>query len=183
VARLTAAAIVLDFWFAATPAALRFADDAGFDARCTARFGTLHRLLSAEVPQTWASDPDAALAAIIVLDQFSRNIGRGTASAFANDAAAQALTLKALARGDDLGIDATHRQFLYMPLMHAEDAALQARSVSVFDALGYPEVTVFADRHAATIARFGRFPARNAALGRVSTTAEAAFLAQQPAGF
>ena len=182
-ARLTAAAIVLDFWFAETPAKLRFAVDAGFDVRCSARFGTLHRLLSAGVPDAWTADADATLAAIIVLDQFSRNINRGSARAFANDAAARALTLMALARGDDANLDTTRRQFLYMPLMHAEDAALQARSVALFAALGDADITAFAERHAAAITRFSRFTARNAALGRVSTGEEAAYLAEHSAGF
>lgn len=182
-AGLAAADIVLDFWFAETPAALHFADDAVFDRRCAARFGTLHRLLAAGVPDAWAADPTAMLAAVIVLDQFSRNIDRGSAKAFANDGAAQALTLAALARGDDAALDSVHRQFLYMPLMHAEDSALQARSVTLFAALGDDEVTAFAQRHAAAIERFGRFPARNAALGRTSTAAELAFLAEHPTGF
>ena len=182
-AGLAAAAIVLDFWFAETPASLRFATDPGFDGRCAARFGTLHRLLSDRVPDAWATDAQATLAAIIVLDQFSRNIDRGSGAAFANDAAARALTEAALVRGDDAGLDITHRQFLYMPLMHAEDAAAQAQSLALFSALGDPDITTFAERHAAAIDRFGRFPARNAALGRMTTAAEAAFLADGNAGF
>ena len=182
-AGLAAAAIVLDFWFAETPASLRFAADPGFDGRCSARFGTLHRLLSDRVPDAWAADPRATLAAIIVLDQFSRNIDRGSGAAFANDAAARGLTEAALARGDHAGLDIAHCQFLYMPLMHAEDAAAQAQSVALFTALGDPGITTFAARHAAAVDRFGRFPARNAALGRVSTEAEVAYLAKYPSGF
>lgn len=182
-ARLTAVDLVLDFWFAETLAAQRFAADPAFDARIAARFGTLHRWLARGVPEAWRATPDGTLASVIVLDQFSRNIDRGTVAAFANDAAARALTEAALVRGDDAGVDTLHRQFLYMPLMHAEDTAVQARSVALFGAMGDPAVTDFARNHAAVIDRFGRFPARNAALGRASTAAELAFLAEHPAGF
>lgn len=177
-ARLTPAAdgIVRDFWFAETRPEQRFASDPAFDARIAARFGTLYEVLAAGVPEAWQATPTGVLAAVIVFDQFPRNLFRGQAKAFATDAAARALTVTALARGDDAGLSEVERQFLYMPLMHSEDAADQQRSVALFEALSDTDAADFARRHRDVVARFGRFPARNAALSRETTAEEAAFL-------
>ena len=135
------------------------------------------------MPSDWQATPGARRAAIVVLDQFSRNLYRDDARAFAQDGAARALVAAALAAGDDTGLDTTARQFLYMPLMHSESLADQTRSVALFATLGDADVLSFAQRHHDCIARFGRFPARNVALGRVSTADEAAFLRDRPSGF
>lgn len=177
-----AAGIVLDFWFAEVPHSAHFAADPAFDERLRRRFGPLHDILSTSVSAEWTATPRGRLAAVIVLDQFSRNLFREGAAAFANDATARELTNRALARGDDAGFGTVERQFTAMPLMHSETAADQARSVTLYDALGDPDAAAFARLHAATIARFGRFPARNAALGRVSTADELSLLAAHPDG-
>ncbi len=174
---------VLAFWFDELPVDKRFARDDAVDAMIRARFGTLHAALAAGVPREWQATPEGRRAAIIVLDQFSRNLYRDDARAFAQDSAARALVAAALTSGDDAGLDATARQFLYMPLMHAESLADQDRSLALFATLSDPDVLAFAQRHHDAIARFGRFPARNAALGRPSTHAETAFLAAHPSGF
>lgn len=179
---------VLRFWLEETPREGHFARNDGLDSRIRVRFATLHARLGDEVPPAWRATSDGRLAAVVVLDQFSRNLNRGSADAFANDEAALTLANDALDAGDDQGAPALRRQFLYLPFMHAEDAATQARSVALFEALAAdaPEMANAADyahRHAAVIARFGRFPSRNAALGRASTGAERAFLADHPEGF
>ena len=131
----------------------------------------------------WRDDPETLLAAIILLDQFSRNIHRGTAQAFAADPLALQLALEAIGKGWDAGMGNDRRQFLYLPLEHAEDPAMQKLSVEKFGAMGDAHVLDFARKHAEVIARFGRFPSRNAALGRESTAAEAAFLNKEGAGW
>ncbi|QMW24613.1 DUF924 domain-containing protein [Sandaracinobacteroides saxicola] len=174
---------VLDFWLAETPAEKRFARDAALDAAIAARFGGLHARLSEAVPEDWVATARGLLAAVIVLDQFSRNLFRDDGRAFAQDGVALGLTKAALARGDLERLDATEQQFLLLPLMHSEVLADQDRMVAEAARLGLGDVVDFARRHREAIARFGRFPARNAALGRVSTAAEVAFLRDNPDGF
>lgn len=174
---------VLRFWLVDTPADKHFAADPAFDAEIGRRFGDLHETLARDGAAGWDDDPKTLLAAVIVLDQFSRNLHRGSPKAFANDAAALALAERALDRGWDRNLGADGRQFLYMPLMHAEDAAVQERSVALFDVLGNDKAADFARRHRDQIARFGRFPGRNAALGRASTPEEERLIESGEAGF
>ena len=166
---------VLDFWLRATPPEKHFTVDPALDAEIAQRFGPLHAALARDISAGWRATPRTTLAAIIVLDQFSRNLGRGTADAFANDPAARALTGMALDRGDDADATTLERQFTYMPLMHSETMADQDRSLALFTAADHQHLK-YAREHRATIARFGRFPQRNAALGRPSTPDEIAFL-------
>lgn len=166
---------VLDFWFG-LPKERQFARDDALDAEIAARFGALRDEVKARDAAGWREHPLALLAAVVLLDQFSRNLHRGTAEAFAADPLARELTETAIARGWDREMTAAQRVFLYMPLMHGEDAAIQARSVAMFEALGEEENLAFARDHAAVFARFGRFPSRNAALGRESTAEEQAYL-------
>ena len=173
---------VLGFWFALTPEQ-HFAKSAPLDAEIGERFGALRDQVLTSGAEGWRDDPETLLAAIIVLDQFSRNIHRGTAEAFAADKLAQELTLEALDKGWDEGMPAEHKQFLYMPLMHAEDEALQDLCIDKFEALGDKNVLDFAHQHAGAIIRFGRFPTRNAALGRESTELEKEYLSQPDAGW
>jgi uncharacterized protein (DUF924 family) len=187
------------FWFlpdtgAGTAAGFRpewFRKDPAFDESIRARFGPLVEralTLPAGAPPAWGAAPDDVLAEILVLDQFPRNLYRGQPLAFAGDARALALALALIARGDDRRLRPLERLFAYLPLEHAEDLALQDRSVDLFSALaagheGFGEVLDYAERHRDVIRRFGRFPHRNAALGRASTPAEVEYLAQPGSGF
>ncbi len=174
---------VLDWWFDTLPASKRFVRDAAVDAEIAARFGALHAQLAQGVPDDWRTDAKSILAAIIVIDQFSRNLFRDDPRAFATDGAARALTETAIAQGWDVGLSSEERQFLYMPLMHSEKLVDVERCVVLMTAAGSDGGADFARKHAATIARFGRYPARNAALGRITTPDEAALLRDNPAGF
>ena len=180
---LTEAQAVLDFWFGELDASQRFARDDVIDTAIAARFGVLHAELSGKIPEAWQTGPRSLLAAVIVLDQFSRNLYRDDARAFAQDEVARALTEDALAKQWDHTLDSDEKQFLYMPLMHSEVLADVERSRALMHIAGHQAGEVFAKRHAATIASFGRYPARNAALDRPSTDKELAFLKDNPAGF
>lgn len=177
------AADVLHFWFDEVPPEKRFAKDDVLDAEIARRFGAARDKVLARSAAGWRDGPDEILAAIILLDQFSRNLHRGSRQAFAGDPLALSLTQAAIAQGWDTAVDPERRAFLYMPLMHAEDPAVQRESVACFTKLGNAENLAFARDHAAVIDRFGRFPSRNAALGRVSTPEEQAYLSQPDAGW
>ena len=185
---------VLDFWFgpAGTPEHCRprdvwFKKDAAFDEAIRTRFLDLHGQAAAGRLQSWEAAADSALALIVVLDQFSRNLYRGSSRAFAADAQALALAQSAVARGFDKALAPVQRWFVYLPFEHAEDLALQRRSLELFDSLREDPDSAgtvdYARRHYDIIARFGRFPHRNAVLGRVSTPEEAEFLKQPGSGF
>jgi uncharacterized protein (DUF924 family) len=136
----------------------------------------------------WTATPRGRLALVVVLDQFSRNAWRGTPRAFAQDPLALATSLDGLARGDESVLRPVERAFLYLPLEHAEDPAMQERSVECFTRLAdeAPALAGFLDyarEHRDLITRFGRFPARNAVLGRPSTAEELAWLAEGGARF
>ena len=167
--------------------------DPAFDEEIRRRFLAAHQAVLAGQRARWLDTPSGRLASIIVLDQFSRNMFRDTPRMFAADHRAQQLTLDGLAGGDDGALPVDPRVFCYMPLMHAEDLALQDRCVSLFTALrdtlaGPARQRIdnnlrFAIQHREIIARFGRFPHRNAALGRPSTAEELAFLEQPGSSF
>lgn len=187
---------VLDFWFGApaTPGAGQrrrewFVKDAEFDGEIARRFGQLiDGALRGEIA-AWASvGASAALAQIVVLDQFTRNVFRGTARAFAGDARALAAAQAMVAAGQDLELPPLRRAFVYLPYEHAEDLALQDESVRLFAALaaqdpGLADMLDYAQRHRTVIARFRRFAHRNAVLGRASTAEEAAYLREPGSGF
>ena len=167
-----AAPAVLDFWFDEVGKERWFAKSDALDECIRTRFAALHGDLLATRAKTWRDTPEHLLAAIIVLDQFSRNLHRGGAKAFAADPIALTLTMLALKRGWDAGMPTERRQFLLMPLMHSESRADQDRALDEFAKLGDANVLDFAKRHEAQIAKFGRFPGRNAALGRRTTADE-----------
>jgi uncharacterized protein (DUF924 family) len=182
---------VMDFWFGPpgdpqrdVPRKAWFEKNDAFDAQIRERFGSLiERALRGEL-QGWVSAPDGAVAQIVVLDQFTRNVLRGTARAFAGDARALAAARSLVNAGTDRALPGVQRQFVYLPFEHAEDLAAQEESLRLFaqlerDAPVVGELLVWAQRHHDIVARFGRFPHRNAALGRTSTPEELAFL-QQP---
>lgn len=169
-----AAREVLDFWFA-LPMERQFARDPKLDAQIATRFGSLRDQVFARRAEGWRDGPDELLAAIVLLDQFSRNIHRDSPKAFEADDLAVELTLLAIGNGWEPRYAEEERAFLYMPLMHAEDMPLQQLSVTKFEEMGGPNVP-FATGHRAIIERFGRFPTRNAALGRQNSAAEQAYL-------
>jgi len=171
---------VLRFWFETLRPKDWWSAAPGIDAEVRARFASLLATLSKQLPEVATLDARAHVAAVVVLDQFSRHLHRDSALAFANDAAARAITNDALARGLDAGLTRQERHFLYMPLMHSESMDDQLRSVALFTALGDAGGLRSAEAHRRTIDRFGRFPYRNAVLGRVSTDAERVFLAKHP---
>ncbi|WP_019516433.1 DUF924 family protein [Sphingomonas sp. Mn802worker] len=179
----TAPQDVLDFWSDRVTPEQRFAKDDALDRMIATRFGATRDAVLASDAAGWRDTPEALLAAIILLDQFSRNIHRGKAEAFAADGLARDLTLEAIRRGWEDRYTPEQRQFLYMPLMHAEDAELQALSVEKFEQLGDEEALSFARDHRDVQARYGRFPSRNAALGRTSSPEEQEYLSQPAAGW
>jgi uncharacterized protein (DUF924 family) len=181
---------VLDFWFGDTdePREAWFRKDPAFDESIRVRFGSLIEAALAGAVDGWAASPDGALARLVVLDQFTRNCFRGSARAFAGDALALAGARALVAHGDDLHLPPLRRVFAYLPFEHSEDPAMQRESVRQFEALAVlrPSLAGYADyarRHAEVIERFGRFPHRNAALGRESSAAEMAWLALPGSGF
>lgn len=188
-----AAQEVLAFWFAETNMPRWFAADAAFDVQIRERFGRLLDAAARGALDEWKTTPLGWLAWLVVLDQFSRNIHRHDPQAWAHDASAQEAALSGIARGDDRQLPPLQRVFAYLPLEHAEDMALQQRSVALFEVLcaeAPPEhrerfegFLDYARRHREVIARFGRFPHRNALLGRASTSEEMFYLAGPNAEF
>jgi uncharacterized protein (DUF924 family) len=148
--------------------------DAAFDDYLRKTFGEdVEAALRGEL-DPWASTPRGALALVILLDQLTRNLHRGTRRMYAGDAKAVAICLKVIERGEDVSLSGAERQFLYMPLQHSEDRALQQLSLEKFRAIG--QGLDYAEHHAGVVSRFGRFPHRNALLGRESTPEEIEYL-------
>ena len=178
---------VLDFWFGreSDPAygqyrVIWFQPDEAFIAQARERFSeTFQRAADGEL-DSWQQTPEGALALVLLLDQFSALIHRGGAGAFASDEAARQATRLAIERGFDQEFPEQHRWFFYLPLEHSEDLDDQRASVQLFRDLTPNELNAigvdYAERHLRVIERFGRFPNRNAALGRPSTPEEAEFL-------
>jgi uncharacterized protein (DUF924 family) len=175
---------VIRFWFDELTPDDWFASRPKLDADITRRFGALREDLKHSPPDPAGLDATGLVATVLVFDQFSRNMFRGLSEAFATDALALKLAEHGIATGLDRTMPPNHRIFLYMPFMHSEDMAVQARSVALFGTLGMAEQVEDAERHKDIIDRFGRFPARNAALGRSSSETELAFLERerQPEG-
>lgn len=167
--------IILDFWAGAGRKAW-FAKDAGFDERCRA-FLPAHEAAAAGALDAWIGASRSSLALVLLLDQFPRNLFRASARAFASDAKAREVARAAIAAGHDQLVDPILRLFFYLPLEHSEDLADQDECVRLFKAAGDANDLRFAEQHRDIIRRFGRFPHRNAALGRESTAEEMAFLA------
>jgi uncharacterized protein (DUF924 family) len=174
---------ILSFWFSGRVEPLWFSSEPALDAELRERFGTLVSAAFAGELDDWLETPEGALALVILLDQFPRNIYRGTPAAFAADAKARDVAERALARGHDHQVEPARRMFFYLPFEHSEQLADQERSLALFTALGDAELLDYAVRHHEIIARFGRFPHRNAVLGRPSTLEEQAFLTQPGSAF
>ncbi len=184
---------ILDFWFGSpnTPGygearAEWFRKDPAFDGALRDRFGSAIDSALAGGFIEW-TDPRGALARVLLLDQFTRNSYRDTPRAFAGDAIALAIAEEAVARGDDAGLIPVERCFLYLPFEHAESMVVQQQSIALYTRLasetGLADPLVWAERHAAVIRRFGRYPHRNVILGRASTSEEIAFLATPGSSF
>ena len=166
---------VLAFWRSAGDERWYKRDDA-FDASVRERFLALwHKAVAGEL-SSWETTDDGALALVILLDQFPRNMFRGDPKAFSSDAQALEVAHRALARGADKRIEAPLLQFLYLPFMHSEYLADQSRCVDLFRTTADTENLRYAEEHADIIRRFGRFPHRNRALRRTTTPEEQAFL-------
>jgi uncharacterized protein (DUF924 family) len=165
---------VLAFWRAAGPDKW-FEKDAAFDAEIRDKFLATYEAAAAG-KLAWDDDPEGALALLIVLDQFPRNMFRGSARAFVADPLARAVALRAIERGFDWKIAVPERSFVYLPFEHSESLADQERCVALNRASGDADALKWAELHADIIRRFGRFPHRNKLLGRVSTPEEEAFL-------
>jgi uncharacterized protein (DUF924 family) len=173
---MTTPAEILEFWKGVGPKGWWRADPV-LDGTMRSRFGAFHAEAAIVEPEGWRDSADGILALVILYDQFSRNLHRGTARAFAKDAAARALADLALSRGDDRNCDPALAHFFYLPFMHAEDLADQERCVELFRRAGGEDNLRYARIHRDVIAKFGRFPHRNQALGRKPTAEEEAFLA------
>jgi uncharacterized protein (DUF924 family) len=174
---------IVAFWFETLKSEDWYRKNKAIDATITERFGATYEALKTGVPPEWLAEPKGMLAAILVLDQFPRNMFRDDARAFATDQAALALAKRAIGEGTDMRLAPGQRAFIYLPFQHAETRDDQARSIALFTALGDPNNLDFALRHEAIIARFGRFPHRNSVLGRASTAEELAFLQEPGSSF
>lgn len=177
------AAAVLSFWFEEHGPKEWFAKNSDFDAKIRARFGALHARAARGELDDWAETPEGALALLVVLDQFSRNLYRNDSGAFACDAKALGLARMALDKDFLAGFGEPERAFFLLPFEHSENPRDQDISVRYFGRFSDPLYRDAAEKHKAIIDRFGRYPHRNAALGRPSTPEELAFLAGPGSSF
>jgi len=166
---------ILAFWRDAGPDRWYTPDDA-FDAEVRLRFLDLWKQAAAGELSAWEASDDGALALVIVLDQFPRNMFRGDAMTYASDGLAREVAHRAVDRGVDGRIDPALREFLYLPFMHSEHLADQLRCIELSQKAGLAESAKWAEHHADIVRRFGRFPHRNRVLGRATTPEEQAFL-------
>lgn len=174
---------VLDFWFEELTPKQWFIKSDDLDREIAERFGeTLAAAARCECWQ-WRETPAGRVAEIIILDQFSRNVHRDTPSAFAQDPLALALAQELISRGEDDALPLTRRIFAYMPFMHSESLAIHDQAIKLFDRPGMEEQLDYEHRHRAIVERFGRYPHRNAILGRESTPEEIEFLSQPGSSF
>lgn len=173
---------ILTFWFAECTPEDWFSGDAAFDARLAARFRETHAQVAAGEAFGWRATPEGRLAEIIVLDQFSRQLYRGQGRAFAWDCMALTLAQELVARRDDEALTPVQRGFAYLPYMHSESAVIHKEAMRLFTGLGNEDQLKYEVAHAELIEKFGRYPMRNKALGRVSTPEEEAYIASRDSG-
>ncbi len=171
------------FWFETLGREDWFSGDAAIDTAIGARFAHLPDRALAGALDDWTATPTGTLALVLATDQLPRHLWRGEARAFVGDAKARVVASVAIAKGIDEVLGRDERLFLYLPFEHSEDPGDQDRACRLIAALGDPVYTDYAERHREVIRRFGRFPHRNAALGRTSTPEEEAYLADPRAGF
>ncbi len=174
---------ILTFWFEELTPRQHFAKDAALDAAIRSRFGaTLEAAARCEL-FAWRDSSQGRLAEIVVLDQFSRNVYRDTPHAFAQDAMALVLAQELVASGQDRSLSLAQRSFAYTPYMHSESALVHAQALALFEQPGLEETLRFELHHKTIIDRFGRYPHRNAVLGRTSSAQELAFLSGPGSSF
>jgi len=176
-------AAVIDFWFNALKPSQWFRASTEVDALIRDRFTAVHEAASRCETYPWRETAVGRLAEILVLDQFSRNIHRGASKAFETDGLALALAQTAVSLGQDVRLPVAQRAFLYMPYMHSESRRIHGEAVRLFSTPGLESSLSSELKHQAIIDRFGRFPHRNAILGRPSTPEELAFLEQPGSSF
>lgn len=174
---------ILDFWFTEIDSKLWWEKDAAFDALISEQFADVHAQVNRGELVDWRDTAQGRLAEIIVLDQFSRNMFRDTPRAFASDVLALILAQEAVRAGHHLDLPANMRGFMFLPFMHSESALMHERALALYTELGEPNQLDFEYKHKRIIDRFGRYPHRNAILGRVSTEAELAFLQEANSAF
>lgn len=174
---------ILHFWFTELTPKQHFAKDAALDEAIRTRFGALLTAAARCELFAWRATPEGRLAEVLVLDQFSRNVYRDTARAFAQDALALVLAQELVASGQDGSLPVAQRIFAYMPYMHSESALVHTQAVALFSQPGMEYNLDYELRHKAIIDRFGRYPHRNAILGRTSTPEELAFLSEPGSSF
>jgi uncharacterized protein (DUF924 family) len=171
----TGPAAIVAFWRDAGPDKW-FVKDEAFDREITERFGALHAEAGAGKLDAWARTPEGTLALLILLDQFSRNMFRGSAKTYAQDAKALAIAKRAVDAGFDREVDPRLKNFFHLPFRHSESIVDQDRSVALAHALGNAQIFRYARHHRDIVRRFGRFPHRNRILGRHTSAAEQAFI-------
>ncbi len=181
--RCVSAKEVIQFWFEEIEPKQRFVKDLEFDELIRSRFAETHSQAIQGLLYSWREHPLDALAEIIVLDQFSRNMFRDKADAFASDTLALILAQEAIRRKFDAELSSTQKAFLYMPFMHSESAEIHKIALFLFDQPGLEDNFNFEVRHKDIIDRFGRYPHRNDILGRESTEEEREFLQQPGSSF
>lgn len=167
---------IIHFWFVENGSEQWFQKNTEFDECIRTKFHTVYDDALHGKTAGWRTTPEGRLAEILILDQFARNMFRGTPQAFAGDQKALALAKDAVATGDDTRLDSTQRQFVYMPFMHSESREVHAEAVALFEKLGNPQALTYELMHKEIIDRFGRYPHRNSILGRASTSEEVEFL-------
>ncbi len=172
---------ILDFWFSARVRPLWFRSTPEFDAEVRQRFVDTWQAARVNALKDWEDSASGALTLVIVLDQLPLNMYRGRPEAFATEVAARDVARRAIARGFDGALDNSRRVFLYLPFMHSEDSADQDYSVRLFAQPGMEDTLKWAQHHRDIVQRFGRFPHRNALLGRASSAAEIAYLESEAA--
>jgi uncharacterized protein (DUF924 family) len=171
---------VLTFWFVETSEEQWFTKDDAFDETLRRRFLAVYEEALEGRTASWRSTPEGRLAEILVLDQFTRNMFRGSPRAFAADEVALSLAHEAVANGDDLKLEPKRRRFVYMPYMHSESIEAHDEATKLFENLGDESTIRYERLHREIIERFGRYPHRNKALGRTSTPEELEFLKTNP---
>ncbi|MDX2265638.1 MAG: DUF924 family protein [Hyphomicrobiales bacterium] len=174
---------VLNFWFSSTARDNWFAKNPRFDEEIRARFANAHSAARLGRFAHWRASAEGALALVLIFDQFPRNMYRGAADAYATDDLALEIARDTITAGQDAQLSEEERGFLYMPYMHSEDLAVQDVGLRLYGELGHKERLDYMWRHHAVISQFGRFPHRNAVLGRQSTPEELAFLATPGSSF